>query len=83
MSTEVEKARSADKKSKTTIFDKIISKEIPAQIIYEDDHCLAFHDVNPQAPTHFLVIPKTRISCLDDSKESDKEASIIYIKHLI
>lgn len=41
-----------------TIFDKIISKEIPAQIIYEDEKCLAFRDINPQAPVHFLVIPK-------------------------
>lgn len=41
-----------------TIFDKIISKEIPANIIYEDDQCLAFRDISPQAPTHFLVIPK-------------------------
>lgn len=43
----------------TTIFKKIIDKEIPAKILYEDDLCLAFHDVNPQAPVHILVIPKT------------------------
>eukprot|EP00640_Fibrocapsa_japonica_P004770 CAMPEP_0113937052 /NCGR_PEP_ID=MMETSP1339-20121228/3759_1 /TAXON_ID=94617 /ORGANISM="Fibrocapsa japonica" /LENGTH=137 /DNA_ID=CAMNT_0000939677 /DNA_START=205 /DNA_END=618 /DNA_ORIENTATION=+ /assembly_acc=CAM_ASM_000762 len=43
-----------------TIFDKIIRKEIPADIIHEDDSCLAFRDVNPQAPVHFLVIPKVR-----------------------
>jgi diadenosine tetraphosphate (Ap4A) HIT family hydrolase len=43
-----------------TIFDKIIRKEIPARIAYEDDQCLAFHDVNPQAPVHVLVIPKHR-----------------------
>lgn len=43
-----------------TIFDKIIAREIPATIIYEDDAALAFRDVNPQAPTHFLVIPKVR-----------------------
>jgi len=41
-----------------TIFDKIIKKEIPASIIYEDDSCLAFRDINPQGPVHFLVIPK-------------------------
>lgn len=41
-----------------TIFDKIISKEIPANIIYEDEQALAFRDISPQAPTHFLVIPK-------------------------
>ena len=45
-----------------TIFKKIIDREIPAKIIYEDDLCLAFHDVNPQAPVHVLVIPKKEIS---------------------
>lgn len=55
-----------------TIFDKIISKEIPAKIIYEDDQALAFHDVNPQAPIHILVIPKRRISMLSTAVESDK-----------
>ena len=44
-----------------TIFQRIIDKEIPAKIIYEDDRCLAFHDVAPQAPTHVLVIPKQPI----------------------
>ncbi|XP_049883943.1 adenosine 5'-monophosphoramidase HINT1-like [Pectinophora gossypiella] len=56
-----------------TIFDKIISKEIKADIIYEDDMCLAFNDVNPQAPVHFLVIPKRRIPRLQDAEASDKE----------
>jgi histidine triad (HIT) family protein len=45
-----------------TIFEKIITREIPARIIYEDDLVLAFHDVNPQAPTHALVVPKKSIS---------------------
>jgi histidine triad (HIT) family protein len=45
-----------------TIFKRIIDKEIPAKIIYEDDRCLAFHDITPQAPTHVLVIPKQEIS---------------------
>ncbi len=44
-----------------TIFDKIIAKEIPAKIVYEDDWVLAFHDVNPQAPVHVLVIPKKKV----------------------
>jgi histidine triad (HIT) family protein len=48
-----------------TIFKKIIDGEIPAQIIYEDDQCLAFHDVSPQAPVHVLVIPKQEIASLD------------------
>lgn len=50
----------------STIFDKIINKEIPADIIYEDELALAFKDINPQAPIHFLVIPKVRISTIND-----------------
>lgn len=46
----------------STIFKRIIDREIPAKIIYEDDLCLAFHDVSPQAPVHVLVIPKREIS---------------------
>lgn len=56
-----------------TIFDKIISKEIKADIIYEDELCLAFNDVSPQAPVHFLVIPKRRIARLQDAEVDDKE----------
>ena len=44
-----------------TIFDKIISKEIPAEIVHEDSDVLAFRDINPQAPVHVLVIPKTAV----------------------
>ena len=44
-----------------TIFEKIIAREIPAKIIYEDDEVLAFHDVNPQAPVHALIVPKRLI----------------------
>jgi len=54
-----------------TIFSKIIDKKIPANIIFEDDLCLAFHDVNPQAPTHFLVIPKKRIAMLSSAQKED------------
>ena len=56
-----------------TIFTKIINKEIPADILYENENILAFRDINPQAPTHFLVIPKKEISTLNDIVESDKE----------
>lgn len=49
-----------------TIFDKIIRREIPAQIVFEDEHVLAFKDVNPQAPVHVLFIPKTPIATLND-----------------
>lgn len=47
------------------IFCKIINKEIPAKILYEDEMVLAFYDITPKAPTHFLVIPKLHISSLD------------------
>lgn len=57
----------------STIFKKIIDKEIPAKIIFEDDRCLAFHDVAPQAPTHVLVIPKKEIASLADLKEGDAD----------
>lgn len=57
-----------------TIFDKIVSKDIPADIIYEDDQCLAFRDIAPQAPVHFLVIPKNKggLARLSNAVESDK-----------
>jgi histidine triad (HIT) family protein len=56
-----------------TIFARIIDREIPADIVFEDDQCLAFHDVNPQAPTHVLVIPKREIPSLADLEESDRD----------
>lgn len=56
-----------------TIFKKIIDKEIPAQIVYEDDQCLAFRDVAPQAPVHVLVIPKREIASLDELADGDME----------
>jgi histidine triad (HIT) family protein len=55
----------------STIFKKIIDREIPAKIVFEDELALAFHDVNPQAPTHVLVIPKQEIACLDAVGEGD------------
>ena len=54
-----------------TIFNKIIKKEIPAQIVYEDDLCLAFRDIQPQAPTHVLLIPKKAIVSMADLKKDD------------
>jgi histidine triad (HIT) family protein len=56
-----------------TIFTKIINKEIPADIVYEDDICLAFRDINPQAPVHILIIPKKSLPKLNDAKETDAE----------
>ena len=59
----------------TCIFCKIVSKEIPAQIVYENDTVLAFNDINPVAPEHILVIPKKHIASLDDISYDDKDIS--------
>lgn len=58
--------------SESTVFKKIIDREIPANIVYEDDLCLAFRDINPQAPTHVIVIPKKEIPTVDDIAEADE-----------
>ena len=55
-----------------TIFKKIIDREIPANVVYEDDLCLAFHDIAPKAPVHVLLIPKKEIVNLDDADEEDQ-----------
>lgn len=59
--------------TKETIFSKIIRREIPADIVYEDDLALAFGDVNPQAPIHILVIPKKPIPKLADAEPGDHD----------
>ena len=56
-----------------TIFQKIIDKELPADIVYEDESCLAFKDINPVAPIHILIIPKKRIEKISDSNTEDRE----------
>jgi histidine triad (HIT) family protein len=56
-----------------TIFERIIKREIPADVVYEDERCLAFRDVKPQAPTHVLVIPKQPIASVDAITDSDGE----------
>jgi histidine triad (HIT) family protein len=56
----------------STIFNKIINKEITADILYEDDMSIAFRDLNPQAPEHILIIPKKSIKTINDIEESDK-----------
>ncbi|KAK3799459.1 hypothetical protein RRG08_002362, partial [Elysia crispata] len=55
-----------------TIFGKIIRREIPCDFLYEDEQCIAFNDINPQAPVHFLVIPKKPIVKLSDAEDSDE-----------
>lgn len=54
------------------IFLKIIDGKIPAKIVYQDEHCLAFHDVNPQAPVHVLIIPRKVIVTHDDITDADR-----------
>jgi histidine triad (HIT) family protein len=63
--------RSATMAEEKTVFQRIIDREIPADIIYEDDDCLAFRDINPQAPVHVLVIPRRAIVSLADIEEAD------------
>jgi histidine triad (HIT) family protein len=55
-----------------TIFEKIAAREIPAKILFEDDDVIAFHDVNPQAPVHVLIVPKRVIPRLSAAEESDQ-----------
>lgn len=57
--------------SEKTIFERIIDREIPADIVFEDEQCLAFRDVAPQAPTHILVVPKKPIPRLVDADPED------------
>ena len=56
-----------------TLFTKIINREIPAEIVYEDDDCLCFQDVNPKAPLHYLLVPKKHIRRLIDAETGDQE----------
>ncbi|XP_078266011.1 putative HIT-like protein Synpcc7942_1390 [Rhinoraja longicauda] len=76
---EVLKAKLADDARKKygnqppTLFSKIIDKSVPADIIYEDDQCLSFRDVNPQGPVHFLVIPKVPIPRISAATDDDEE----------
>jgi len=55
------------------VFCKIVKGELPAKVVYEDDLVMAFHDINPQAPVHILVIPKEHIPTLNDLEERHKE----------
>ena len=56
-----------------TLFTKIIDRKIPADIVYEDELCLAFKDINPQAPLHILVIPKKNIVKISDTTELEQD----------
>lgn len=80
-SFEEEAARRAekDRAGNATIFEKIARKELPAKIVFEDSECVAFEDVAPQAPVHLLVIPKRKISMLDDCQSSDGKVNLVLI----
>ena len=54
-----------------TVFEKIIAREVPAKIVFEDEEVIAFHDVDPKAPVHVLIIPKRTIPRLAEAKDSD------------
>ena len=56
---------------KKTLFQKIMDREEPGDILYEDDRCVALRDINPQAPTHVLIVPRKPIPTLDDLTEED------------
>lgn len=60
------------------IFCKIIRKEIPSKLVYEDEKVLAFHDINPQAPVHVLIIPKEHIASLNDINEENA----VFLAHI-
>lgn len=62
-----------------TLFEKIVAREIPAQIVYEDDSVLAFRDINPQAPTHILIVPKKAIPRISEASADDARL----ISHLL
>ncbi|XP_056291689.1 histidine triad nucleotide-binding protein 1 [Pseudoliparis swirei] len=70
MADEMAQAQAA-KLGGDTIFGKIIRKEIPVELLYEDDKCVAFPDISPQAPTHILVVPKKPIVQLSKAEDSD------------
>ena len=76
MADEEVKAQTAGEEE-ITLFDKIVAGEIPADIVYEDDICLAFRDISPAAKTHFLVIPKDRQGLTMLSKAEDKHKELL------
>lgn len=77
MASEKEAALAAAPSEGPTIFDKIINKEIPATIVYEDDKALAFRDIAPQAPVHILIIPKVKDGLTGLSQAEQKHIEIL------
>ncbi|XP_073156946.1 adenylylsulfatase HINT1-like [Henckelia pumila] len=77
MASEKEAALAAVPSDSPTIFDKIIKKEIPANIVFEDEKVLAFRDIAPQAPTHIVIIPKVKDGLTGISKAEEKHCEIL------
>ncbi|XP_074585773.1 14 kDa zinc-binding protein-like [Curcuma longa] len=86
-SSEKDAALAATPSDGPTIFDKIIKKEIPAKVVYEDDKVLAFRDVSPQAPKHIVIIPKLKDGLTGISKAEERHTEILgyllYVTKLI
>ncbi|XP_070792141.1 adenosine 5'-monophosphoramidase HINT2 [Pituophis catenifer annectens] len=70
---EVERAQRAAERPGLTVFSRILDGSIPAHVLYEDDQCLAFRDAAPQAPVHFLVIPRRPLARISQVAESDAQ----------
>ncbi|TVU47245.1 hypothetical protein EJB05_06838 [Eragrostis curvula] len=77
MASEKEAALAAVPNDNPTIFDKIIKKEIPSTVVYEDEKVLAFRDINPQAPTHIVIIPKIKDGLTGLSKAEERHVEIL------
>jgi histidine triad (HIT) family protein len=60
-----------------SLFTRIIEREIPAEIVYEDEHCVAFKDINPQAPIHVLIVPRQEISGIADVPDSGDHTRLL------
>ena len=68
-----------------TIFQKIIDREIPAKIEYEDEHCVVLHDIQPEAPVHLLIVPKKLIPRVSESTTTDEPVlgHLIFVANLV
>uniref|UniRef100_A0A670YZV0 Histidine triad nucleotide binding protein 2 n=1 Tax=Pseudonaja textilis TaxID=8673 RepID=A0A670YZV0_PSETE len=72
---EVERAQRAAEQAGPTVFSRILDGSLPAHLLYEDDQCIAFRDAAPQAPVHFLVIPRRPLARISRVAESDAQVS--------
>lgn len=62
-----------------TLFTKIINREIPADIVYEDEHVVAFRDIDPKAPVHVLIVPRTEVAGLDSLPEGESDCQYLLL----